>query len=146
MQAGRKRQRKQGRERERKQARADITFGSIGSRVRSTVDLLIDRPWKRERLIRQQAIPADNTRAPSVLSAERNKYLPPPAFVRRRNARAQNVTCVPALVNENRKDKVVSGNSRAVEGAGFTVPIIICQIPRAERGKRVASERPNFDA
>lgn len=40
--------------------------------VRSTVDLLIDRPWKRERLIRQQAIPADNIRIVRSLGRETN--------------------------------------------------------------------------
>lgn len=90
---------------------ADITFGSIGSRVRSTVDLLIDRPWKCERLIRQQAIPADNTRAPSVLSRQRetNTYLRRLLCAVEMHAHKM-LPAFLALANENGKDKVISGN------------------------------------
>ena len=68
--------------------------------MRSTVDLLIDRPWKRERLIRQQAIPADNIRVVRSLDRETNISS---AFVHCRNVRAQSVTAFPPTEIEKTK-------------------------------------------
>jgi len=85
---------------------ADITLRPIGSNngVRSTVDLLIDCPWKRERLIRQQAIPADNIRTVR-LSVE--KQIPPPAFVAPSKC-ARKMLLAFLSTNESKEDKVVS--------------------------------------
>jgi len=61
--------------------------------VRSTVDLLIDRPWKRERLIRQQAIPADNIRVVRSLGRETNISVSFCAPSKRARAKCYRVSC-----------------------------------------------------